>query len=100
MHEYLPMPNRQRRLPDVLSLSEVQRLLDSASDLYHRAMLMTLYSTGMRRAEMCRLKVSDIDIERMAVQNHKDKLVDRPALLSRGSRFIRGPGSPVRRHSL
>jgi integrase/recombinase XerD len=73
MHEYLPMPKRQRPLPDVLSLAEVQRLLDSASNLYHRAMLMTLYSTGMRRAEMCRLKVSDIDSERMVVHIHKGK---------------------------
>jgi integrase/recombinase XerD len=67
MHEHLPMPKRQRPLPQVLSPSEVQRLLDSASNLYHRAMLMTLYSTGMRRAEMCRLKVSDINSERMVV---------------------------------
>jgi integrase/recombinase XerD len=67
MHEHLPMPKRQRPLPQVLSSSEVQRLLDCASNLYHRAMLMTLYSTGMRRAEMCRLKVSDIDSERMVI---------------------------------
>jgi integrase/recombinase XerD len=67
MHEHLPMPKRQRPLPQVLSPAEVQRLLDSASNLYHRAMLMTLYSTGMRRAEMCRLKVADIDSERMVV---------------------------------
>ena len=67
MHEHLPMPKRQRPLPQVLSPSEVQRLLDSASNLYHRAMLMTLYSTGMRRAEMCRLKVSDVNSERMVI---------------------------------
>jgi integrase/recombinase XerD len=67
MHEHLPMPKRQRPLPQVLSPAEVQRLLDSARNLYHRAMLMTLYSTGMRRAEMCRLKVADIDSERMVV---------------------------------
>lgn len=73
MHEHLPMPKRQRPLPDVLSLTEVQRLLDSACNLYHRAMLMTLYSTGIRRAEMCRLKVSDIDSERMIVHIRKGK---------------------------
>lgn len=67
LHEHLPMPKRQRRLPDVLSLVEVQRLLDAASNLYHRAMLMTLYATGMRRAEMCRLKVSDVNSERMVI---------------------------------
>jgi integrase/recombinase XerD len=32
-------------------------LIDAASNLSHRAMLMTLYSTGVRRAEMVRLKV-------------------------------------------
>ncbi len=73
MHEHLPMPKRQRPLPDVLSREEVQRLLDSASNLYHRAMLMTLYSTGVRRAEMCRLKVSDIDSQRMIVHVRKGK---------------------------
>jgi site-specific recombinase XerD len=36
-------------------------------------MLMTLYSTGMRRAEMCRLKVSDIDSERMVVHIRSGK---------------------------
>jgi integrase/recombinase XerD len=73
MHEHLPMPKRQRPLPQVLSLSEVQRLLDSASNLYHRAMLMTLYSTGIRRAEMCQLKVSDIDSERMVIHIRNGK---------------------------
>ena len=43
------------------------RLIDSASNLFHRAMLMTLYSTGMRRAELCPLQVEDIDSDRMLV---------------------------------
>ena len=43
------------------------RFIDSASNLFHRAMLMTLYSTGMRRAELCHLKVEDIDSDRMLV---------------------------------
>lgn len=73
MHEHLPMPKRQRPLPEVLSPAEVQRLLDSARNLYHRAMLMTLYSTGMRRSEMCRLRVSDIDSERMVIHIHYGK---------------------------
>jgi len=51
----------------------VQRLIESASNLFHRAMLMTLYSTGMRRAEACRLKVSDIDSERMIIHIRKGK---------------------------
>src|SRR5690242_16131198 len=73
MHEHLPMPKRQRPLPSVLSVNEVQQLIDSASNLYHRAMLMTLYSTGMRRAEMCRLKVEDIDSDRMIIHIRNGK---------------------------
>ena len=59
--------NASGRLPNILSQEEVARLIDSASNLLHRTMLMTLYSTGMRRAEMCRLKVADIDSERMVI---------------------------------
>jgi integrase len=51
----------------------VTRLIDSASNLFHRTMLMTLYSTGIRRAELCRLQVNDIDSERMVIHIHKGK---------------------------
>jgi integrase/recombinase XerD len=71
--EDLPMPKRSRRILGILSPDEVARLIDSASNLFHRTMLMTLYSTGMRRAELCRLQVSDIDSERMVVHIHKGK---------------------------
>lgn len=59
MKEDLPYPKERKHLPAILSPSEVARLLGSARNLYHRAMLMMLYATGLRRAEMCRLKVSD-----------------------------------------
>jgi len=71
--EHIPMPKRHRKLPEILSLEEVARLIDSASNLFHRAMLMTLYSTGMRRAEMCRLKIADIDSKRMVIHIRQGK---------------------------
>jgi integrase len=40
--EFLPYPRERRRLPDILSLEEVTRLLDAASNLFRRALLMTL----------------------------------------------------------
>jgi integrase/recombinase XerD len=61
----IPFPKQHKRLPTVLSQEEVARLIDSASNLMHRAMVMTLYATGVRRAELCRLKVADIDSVRM-----------------------------------
>jgi integrase len=69
MKEDLPYPrNYRRRLPVVLSPEEAMRLIDSARNLFHRAMLMTLYSCGLRRAEVCRLKVGDIDSQRMMIR--------------------------------
>jgi integrase/recombinase XerD len=68
-----PYPKRPRRLPIVLSQEEAVTLINSASNLFHRAMLMTLYSTGMRRAEMCQLKVEDIDSRRMLIHIRRGK---------------------------
>ena len=42
--EDLPRPKQPRKLPEILSPEEVARLIDSASNLFHRTMLMTLYS--------------------------------------------------------
>ena len=50
----LPFPKHSRRLPTVLSQEEVARLIDASGNRMHRAMVMTLYATGVRRAELCR----------------------------------------------
>ena len=71
--EEFPYPKRPRRLPIILSQEEAVTLIDSASNLFHRAMLMTLYSTGMRRAELCNLKVEDIDSKRMIIHIRQGK---------------------------
>lgn len=71
--EYIPFPKSRKRLPTVLSPEEVARLIDAACNLYHRTLLMTLYSTAMRRAELCRLKVQDIDSQRMMIRIHQGK---------------------------
>ena len=67
----------------MLTQEEAIRLIDSASNLFHRAMLMTLYSTGMRRAELCHLKVEDIDSARMIIHiRHGKRNRDRDVPLS------------------
>ena len=69
----LVYPKRQDRLPVILSEEEVARLIESATTSYHRVILMTLYGTGLRREELCRLKVTDIDSQRMVVHVRQGK---------------------------
>ena len=57
----------------ILDQQEVARLIECASNLMHRTMLMMLYSTGLRRAEMCHLKSSDIDSKRMVIHVRQGK---------------------------
>jgi integrase/recombinase XerD len=71
--EELPYPKSYRRLPTVLSLEEVARLIDGAGNLMQRALLMTLYGTGMRRTEVSMLKVRDIDSRRMMIRVERGK---------------------------
>jgi integrase/recombinase XerD len=79
----VPYPRAPRKLPIILTQEEAVRLIDSASNLFHRAMLMTLYSTGMRRAELCHLQVADIDSVRMLIHiRHGKRNRDRDVPLS------------------
>lgn len=66
-------PKSPKKLPIILSKEEVRRMIDAATTLLHRTLLMILYSTGMRRAEVARLKVSDIDSERMVIHIRQGK---------------------------
>jgi integrase/recombinase XerD len=73
-----PYPKKARRLPTILSQDEVAQLIDAACPLFHRTLLMTLYATGARNAEVTHLKFSDIDSKRMVIhiqdgKEHKDR---------------------------
>src|SRR5918996_677700 len=71
--EALPYPRERLRLPVVLSPDEVQRLIAHAKNLYHRTLLLTLYGAGLRRSEVCHLKVRDIDSQRMVLRVDQGK---------------------------
>lgn len=79
--DQIPFPKRARRLPSTSAKRKSALLIDSAKNLMHRAILMTLYATGLRRAELCRLKV--VDVERMVIHVREGKGGrDRDVLLS------------------
>jgi integrase/recombinase XerD len=72
-----------RRLPVVLSVEEVARLLDAAPGLKYKAALSVAYGAGLRANEVVSLKVSDIDSKRMIIRVEQGKgRKDRYVMLS------------------
>jgi integrase/recombinase XerD len=69
----IPYPKVPRRLPTILTVEEITRLIDAARTLTDRTMLMVLYSTGMRNAEMRSLQVPDIDSRSMLIHIQRGK---------------------------
>jgi len=78
-----PYPKKDHRLPAILSQEEVAQLIQAASTSFHRTLLMTLYATGARNAELTRLKFSDVDSKRMVIHIQGGKgRKDRDVMLS------------------
>jgi site-specific recombinase XerD len=63
----MPYPKKRIHLPIIWSPEEVSRLIDAAPTAFYRTILMTLYGTGVRRAECAALKLTDIDSARMVL---------------------------------
>jgi integrase/recombinase XerD len=81
--EDTPYPKKDHRLPQILSQQEVEQLIHAASTAFHRTLLMTLYATGARNAEVTRLKFTDFDKQRMVVHIQGGKgRKDRDVMLS------------------
>lgn len=63
----IPYPKVPHTLPDILSPEEVMALLDALGSVKYRAVVTTLYATGLRISEVCALKPADIDSARMLI---------------------------------
>jgi site-specific recombinase XerD len=69
----LPLARRPKKLPIVLSREEVACLIGAVRNLKWRTVIMTIYATGLRVSEVTRLKVGDIDSQRMALRVEQGK---------------------------
>jgi site-specific recombinase XerD len=79
-------PKKKKKLPKVLNKREVKDIINSVDNLKHQLILIITYSAGLRVSEVVKLKISDIDSERMLIyiRNSKgDK--DRYTLLSQSA---------------
>jgi integrase/recombinase XerD len=82
----IPYGKKPKTLPCVLSPDEVRRLFAAVSDPFYLLILQTSYAAGLRVSEVVRLKVSDIDAQRMVLhircaKGQKDRLVPLSAVL-------------------
>lgn len=66
-------PQKEMYLPEVLSEEEVKAILDVTENLKHKAILMTIYSAGLRISEVINLKIKDIDSQRMQIRVEQGK---------------------------
>jgi len=77
-------PPKTKRIPDIVTIDEVQRLFKTTKKLSYRILFFTLYSMGLRLGEGLRLQVGDIDEVRMRVhvrnaKGNKDRFVPLPS---------------------
>ena len=69
----MPYPKKNVHLPVIGSPEEVACLIDAAPTPFYRTILMTLYATGMCRAEVAALKLSDVDSARTVLHVKEGK---------------------------
>jgi len=75
--------HQPRKLPEILSVEEVTRLIESAGGPKYQAALSVSYGAGLRCSEVVNLKISDIDSDRMIIRVDQGKgSADRDAKLS------------------
>lgn len=84
---FIDRPKKEQALPTVLNEDEVIRLFNAMDNIKHKCMLMLAYSAGLRLGEILRLRLADIDRERMQIRVEQSKgKKDRYTKLS--SRFL------------
>ncbi len=75
----IPNPKMSKDLPKVISQEDIQRMIVRTSNLKHRAIISTLYSTAIRRQELINLRISDIDLQnrhaRISGKGNKERVV-------------------------
>jgi site-specific recombinase XerD len=79
----IPAARQPSKLPHILSREELVRLFSQTRLLRHRALLLTVYATGLRVSEVVALRVCDIDSDRRVLRVEQGKGArDRTTLLS------------------
>ena len=71
--EHIPFPRREKRLPVVLSTSELKAFFNAVANFKCRTVLMTMYGAGLRLSEALSLRIDDIDGQRRLIRVRQGK---------------------------
>ena len=66
-------PRKEKRLPVVLSASEILDMINNTNNIKHKCIISVLYSGGLRRSEIINLKISDILSKQMLIRIQQSK---------------------------
>lgn len=83
LEEEINRPQGARKLPDILSKTELENLLSNQVNIKHKAMLSLIYACGLRRSELLNLRINDIDSKRKVLiikcaKGKKDRIAPLP----------------------
>lgn len=97
----LPAIKKDKKLPVVLSRQECRKLFSAPKHLKHRVLLSLVYSAGLRRSELCNLRIEDIDSDRMQIhvckgKCNKDRYVVLSSYILKGLKKYRQEYKPVK----
>lgn len=76
-------PQKEKALPKVIAKEDIEKILNSCTNIKHKTMLSILYACGLRAGEIINLKVNEVDSKRMIITISKGKgYKDRTVMLS------------------
>lgn len=79
----IPRPKRNKKIPEILTINEIKKLIESTSNIKHKLIIKLLYGCGLRVSEIVNLKKKDINFEEGLIhiklaKGKKDRFVKVP----------------------
>lgn len=64
---YIERPRKENRLPEIISESDLLRILKATKNIKHKTIITMLYSSGVRRGELLNLRIQDLDFDKKII---------------------------------
>lgn len=66
--KYIPYPTAEQKLPDVYSISEIQKLINACHNSKHKLLILLQYDLGARVGELINIELRHVDMDRKAIK--------------------------------